>query len=227
MLKRAVQEAAEGRGLDKEQVGAGEDNILGVGVDIDKGVIEAIRDGWQAKGPDNDIEEDLATEESKSVYWAPLLQTVLWAYRCSRHTSTGYSPAMLAFGMELRLPVDTVAAEENMPKTITEEKHREEVSRKIRWLTEGIPGLRELKTKEMDISSFKQYELGQRVWKRESKYDGKGFAPVFAPRWTGPFVIHSVWDKNVYKLRTDPLITGKVGGVFEEPHQRKQVEGVR
>lgn len=67
MLKRAVQEAAEGssvdgdRKRDGEQVGAGENNILRVGVDIDKGVIEAIRDGWQASGPDNAIEEDLAT----------------------------------------------------------------------------------------------------------------------------------------------------------------------
>ena len=31
----------------------------------------------------------------------------------------------------------------------------------------------------------------QRVWKRESKYDGKGFVLVFAPRWTGPFY-HSI-----------------------------------
>ena len=79
----------------------------------------------------------------------------------------------------------------------------------MKFLTEGIPGLRELKTEKVSVGAFKEYELGQRVWKRESKYDGKGFAPVFAPRWTGPFVIPSVWDKNVYKLPTDPLITRK------------------
>ncbi|KAF8436131.1 hypothetical protein BGX38DRAFT_1122246, partial [Terfezia claveryi] len=43
-------------------------------------------------------------EAAEGIYWVPLLQTVLWAYRCSRHTSTGYSPAMLALGKELRMP---------------------------------------------------------------------------------------------------------------------------
>ncbi|KAF8445288.1 hypothetical protein BGX38DRAFT_1271323 [Terfezia claveryi] len=185
MLKRAVQEAAEG-----ERVVTGENNVLGIGVDIDSRVIEAIRDGWQA---DNAIEEDLATEETKSVYWAPLLQTVLWAYHCSRHTSTGYSPAMLALGKELRMPFDQT---DEHPKT--EAEHGVLIARRINWLTEGIPGLRELKTKEVGIGSFKQYELGQRMMDRT-------------------FFIHSVWDKNVYKLRTDPLITGKRVGYLKNP----------
>lgn len=91
------------------------------------------------------------------------------------------------------------------------------IARRINWLTEGIPGLRELKAKAVDIGLLKEFELGQRVWKRESKYDRKGFAPVFAPRRTGPFVIHSVWDKNVYKLRTVPFITGKRVGYLKNP----------
>jgi len=62
---------------------------------------------------------------------------------------------------------------------------------------------------------YRKYELGEKVWKRESKYDTKGFTPVFAPRWTGPFVIHAIWDKNVYKLRTDPLVTGKKVGYLQ------------
>ncbi|RPB26458.1 hypothetical protein L211DRAFT_835305 [Terfezia boudieri ATCC MYA-4762] len=111
--------------------------------------------------------------------------------------------------MELRLPVDTIEAERKMHG---DEGHKEEVGRRIKWLRDGIPGLREIKEDKAASGAFRQYELGQRVWKRESKYDGKGFALVFAPRWTGPFVIHSVWDKNVYKLRTDPFITEKREG---------------
>ena len=62
-----------------------------------------------------------------------------------------------------------------------------------------------------------KFVLGQKVWKRESKYDTKGFTPVFALRWTGPFVIHSVWDKNVSKLRIDSLVTGKKVGYLKNP----------
>lgn len=51
----------------------------------------------------------------------------------------------------------------------------------------------------------------------ESKYDGKDSAPVFAPRWSGPFIIHAVWDRNVYKLRTDPMVTGKQTGFIRHP----------
>lgn len=105
------------------------------------------------------------------------------------------------------MPFDLQQGSDLYPKTDNE--HKSVVSRRIRWLTEGIPSLRELKAENGDIGQFKGFELGQRVWKRESKYDGKGYAPVFAPRRTGPFVIHSVWDKNVYKLRTDPVVTGK------------------
>ena len=28
--------------------------------------------------------------------------------------------------------------------------------------------------------------------------------PVFAPRWTGPFIVHSVYNKGAYRLRTIP-----------------------
>ena len=59
--------------------------------------------------------------------------------------------------------------------------------------------------------------MADKVWKRESKIDGKGFVPVFVPRWTGPFDIHLAWDKNVYKLRSDPLITGKKVGYLKNP----------
>lgn len=57
-----------------------------------------------------------------------------------------------------------------------------------------------------------RFQLGQGVWKREPKYDGKGkFIPVFAPRWTGSYVIYSVFDKDVYKLRTEAAGGKKVG----------------
>lgn len=63
---------------------------------------------------------------------------------------------------------------------------------RIRWLKEGILGLREVKV-EGEVGSFKHFELGawkREFWKRELKYDGKGYSAVFAPRWTGPFVVH-------------------------------------
>ena len=60
------------------------------------------------------------------------------------------------------------------------------VKRRSKWLTEGIPGLKEVKPENnQEIGVVKQFDVGQRVWKGDSKYDGKGFAPVFPPTWTG------------------------------------------
>jgi len=185
MLKRAVQEAAEVGGKEEG------DNVLGVGAQVYEGVIEAKREGLQDAPT---IEEDPDMEESKAVYCAPILQTVLWAYRCTPRTTIGYSPAMLALGKELGMPFDMSRVGEidrGKEGEINEyskpdEEHKESISRRIRWLTEGIPGLRELKVDNV-VGAYKELELGQRVWKRESKYDGKGFASVFAPRWTWSF----------------------------------------
>ena len=200
MLKRAVQEAIEGSRSEKED----EDNILGVGVELDEEIVKNIKDGLK-KVPEVEIEEE-EVEETRAIYWVPLLQTVLWAYRSTPHTVTGYSPAMLVLGNELQMPFDKLMEVEQYPNTA--ENHTEQILRRIKWLMEGIPGLRQIKEPGEEVSKVWTFELGQRVWKRESKYDGKGFAPVFAPRWTGPFVIHSVWGKNVHKLRTDRAITG-------------------
>ena len=39
---------------------------------------------------------------------------------------------------------------------------------------------------DREMGASKQFELGQRVWKRKSQYEGKRFAAVFAPRSAGP-----------------------------------------
>ena len=127
--KRAVQEPIEGCRNDGEWLRVCEDNIR---VDIDIGVIEAIRDVWQGNGP---IAADRATEKSKSVDWATLLSTMLWAYRCYCHM---YSPAMLALGKKLQMRFDLDKANEH---TKTDTEHRLHIASRIKWLTVGIRGL--------------------------------------------------------------------------------------
>jgi len=209
MLKRAVQEAVEVAA--KKEVG-GDNNIMAVGAAIDAKVLAKVREGEGerlelAEG----IEED-EPKEAKKAYWAPLLQSVLWAYRVTPHTITGVSPAMLALGIEPRLPVDLAADDATMKAPGTDDEHQELVAKRLRYLYDAILGLREVKEQKAVDRGYRKYELGEKVWKRESKYDAKGYTPVFAPRWTGPFVIHAIWDKNVYKLRTDPLVTRKKVG---------------
>ena len=137
------------------------------------------------------------------------------SYRCTPHVKTRMSPAMLALGTELRMPFDIDTGPPVEPKT--DEEHRNLVAMRLKYVCEGIPGLGEVKEQKGENRSVQEFVLGEKVWKRESKYDGKGFTPVFAPSWTGSFIIHSVWDKNVCELRMDPLVTGKNVGYLRNP----------
>ena len=145
----------------------------------------------------------------------PLLFTVLWVYRGTPHSTTWMSPALLALGHELKMPAEL--SERTMVVPQTDEAHREIVEKRLQWVTKRIEGLQELRRGRRDSTQVQRFQLGQKVWKREPKYDGKGkFVPVFAPRWTGPYVVHSVYDRDVYKLRTEPS-SGKKAGYLKNP----------
>ena len=211
MLKRTVAAAAHSqRCNDVEADGI---RVVGIGLDLDTKILDAIAAVKKAPVV-SEVEDVPVMDADVTVHWSPLLHTVLWVYRATPHSVTGLSPALLALGRELRLPMDLQASMESDVAPLTDVEHRELIARRLHWITDRIDGLQELCHGRRDSSSKyeAQFQLGQKVWKREPKYDGKGkFVPVFAPRWTGPFVIHSVYDKNVYKLRTIPDDTKKVG----------------
>ena len=189
-------------------------NVYGVDLTLDEHILDAIR---SAKEPAPDIidEEDaVPVPAARVVHWSPLLYTVLWVYRATPHSATGMSAALLALGRELRLPMD--ASHPSPPPSVTDAAHKELILKRLQWVSDTVPGLRALQAPAAEVTTPPRFQLGQKVWKRESKYDGKGFVPVFAPRWTGPFVIHSVYDKGAYKLRTLPS-DGKRSGYLRNP----------
>ena len=187
-----------------------------MGLDLDDKIIEAISAAQPGvEAPSVMLDDIPVVDMNASVHWSPLLHTVLWVYRATPHSATGLSPALLALGHELRLPMDVSDGPAPAAVSpITDEEHKAIIAKRLRWITERIEGLKELHYGRRDSSSKydSQFQLGQKVWKREPKFDGKGkFVPVFAPRWTGPYVIHSVYDRNVYKLRTVPDGSKKTG----------------
>ncbi|RPB21348.1 hypothetical protein L211DRAFT_870048 [Terfezia boudieri ATCC MYA-4762] len=127
-----------------------------------------------------------AENDEPSPYWAHLMPSKLYAYRCSPHSA-------LAF------PVDT-SSSINLKVAIFQ---------RIKFLTDVIPTFR-AKPAPKDVEVAKAvFEVVDRVWVRDSKYD-VGFPPVFAPHWKGPYYVKDRLDKNVYRLRTDPEVRGSV-----------------
>jgi transposase InsO family protein len=147
-------------------------------------------------------------EDDGKVAWVGSLAAVLWVYRCTPHSTTKVSPAFLVFGSNIRIPIDGPTDDNVIPETSDE--HRELVAQRIRFISDVIPGIRdERRTSETRPNADAEFHVGDLVWLRETKYDGKELCPVFAPRWTGPFQVWEVWDKGAYRLRSLPKYSGK------------------
>ena len=211
MLRRTVAAA-----ISTSKVSTAEEvRVVGVDLALDEGILNAIvagHDEQSNRSPAVVDEEEEDVVSTGGVHWSPLLYTVLWVYRATPHSATGMSPALLALGKELRLPMDRPS--DTIPDT--DDTHKELVLQRLKWVIDAVPGLHELQAPRSTPAPPNAFQLGQKVWKRESKYDGKGFVPVFAPRWTGPFAIHSVYGKGAYKLRTIPE-NGKRVGYLRNP----------
>ncbi|GAO49753.1 hypothetical protein G7K_3895-t1 [Saitoella complicata NRRL Y-17804] len=158
---------------------------------------------------------DCDKNDDGTVKWKPAMYVVLWAYRSMPHHATKASPAYLVYGVELRIPVDapTLANQKVVSPAMImgQAQHRTEVAERIEWLREGIPGLRTaamryVKDKKGNavLVHPKSFNLGDKVWLRDSALDSQAQAPVFSPRWKGPYIVHDVWQKGVYKLRQIP-----------------------
>ena len=147
--------------------------------------------------------------DDPSPYWSHLVPSMLYAYRSSPHSALGgLSPAEVLFGRNLRLPGDHVFPGIGVGD-ISGLDHKAAILQRIKFLTDVVPTLRaQPPPGDSPVSSRIPFGVGDRVWVRDSKYD-VGFPPVFAPRWKGPFIIKDCLDKNVYRLRTDPSISGK------------------
>jgi len=87
---------------------------------------------------------------------------------------------MLTLTTELRMPFDLTTIPVVTPKP--DEEHRMLVTKRLQYLYDTITGLREVKEPKRVEKEHIQFDLGQNVWKRESKYHSKGFTPVFASR---------------------------------------------
>ena len=106
-------------------------------------------------------------ESDAIVHWSPLLHTVLWVYRSTLHSVTGLSPALLALGQELPLLMDISPSPVGDITTdvahITDDEHKAIIAKRLRWITERVEGLQELRFGRRDSACTAKFELGQKV----------------------------------------------------------------
>nr|CAH8864708.1 unnamed protein product [Trichobilharzia regenti] len=136
--------------------------------------------------------------------WDEVLPQCLLAYRSSMHSSTGFSPAMLLFGQELRLPVEI--------QTPLLPYEKIDCIPYVRHLRHHLEVAYNLARRHLQSSSDQQktnydrfargptYSLGDYVWLHRPSVPA-GSCPKFYAPWQGPYEIVRHRPPTTYVLR--------------------------
>eukprot|EP00253_Pinus_taeda_P034932 PITA_34932 len=149
-------------------------------------------------------------EENKK-NWHKKLVNALWADRLTTKRSIGTSPYELVYGLEVVFPsslgipviklLQEIQAKPNdikrrINQTIHLQQTREEVYHRTQVLQDNLKKIFDKRTKAKD------FFIGNKVLKWDSRREDKGKHGKFDFLWKGPFVIQVVQGNNTYFLKS-------------------------
>ena len=135
--------------------------------------------------------------------WDKCLPFVLWAYRGTVHSTTGYSPFELLFGRTMKTPIDELAKywkEKQGEKDIEVVEYLRDLGDKL----EIVQGMATIKEKEAKLA-HKKYHDDKAI---ERSFNVGDYVLVFQPRrlsklqneWRGPVVITKKLTEVTYQV---------------------------
>lgn len=138
--------------------------------------------------------------------WDEKLPALLMAYRSAEHETTGYTPAQMMTGREMRLPVDLIT---DVPQTEQHESYHGFVKALKHRLEEIHHQVREqlrLKSDAMKLrydakASQSVLKVGDKVWLYNPRR-GKGRCPKLMSDWEGGYSVISCLSDVTYRIRT-------------------------
>jgi hypothetical protein len=141
--------------------------------------------------------------------WDTLIPSVLFAYRTARQSITKIEPFYLVYGRPAKLPISIEQPDEKDTSLLD----------RIEDLVNVLPQSRENAKKQIRKVQQKQksyhdqqqirkvqFQIGDQVLMYNAAKD-KQWSEKLESKWKGPFYIHNILPKGVYKLRT---LEGKV-----------------
>jgi len=140
--------------------------------------------------------------ESERVRWSDLLPYAVWAYNSSVHSSTGFSPYQVVFGLAPRDPrLDMTVFDEATPLVSVEDhvkygftKIRERVHQNI-----DIAKVRYKKNADRSVRRDQEFAVGEKVLVKNQK------GTKFEDRFTGPFRILRILNPASLWVRDDVI----------------------
>ncbi|UYV66979.1 K02A2.6-like, partial [Cordylochernes scorpioides] len=136
--------------------------------------------------------------------WDSQLPILLMAYRSSVHETTGYSPAKMLFGRELKLPCDLIFG---CPNSIGEgsnefvDRLHSRLEKVHRWAREKLEIASEAMKVRYDTHACgNDLQEGGLVWLYNPKRK-KGLSPKLQKSWEGPFRIVKKLNDVVFRIQ--------------------------
>ena len=154
--------------------------------------------------------ESLAKVSEQENEWDEHIESVLFAYRTTKHNTTKKTPFFMVYGREAILPIEDFEKGENFGKEAIIKRTYD----LINLVDERIKALdnieqsqnQQKKRHDNKIKEETKMEIGDKVLlkdaAKEKQYSGK-----LSSKWKGPYYIHEIIGKGAYKLRT---LDGKV-----------------
>jgi hypothetical protein len=154
--------------------------------------------------------EALAKVSEKENEWDEHIESVLFAYRTTKHNTTKKTPFYMVYGREAILPMEeTENGEDFGNKSIMRRiyelinlvEERREALKNIEKSQEG-----QKRRHDGKVKSETKFSIGEKVLLKDAAKE-KQWTGKLSPKWKGPYYIHEVIGMGAYKLRT---MEGKV-----------------
>jgi hypothetical protein len=139
--------------------------------------------------------------------WDERLDLFLLAYRASTHDTTGFTPASLVFGRELRLPCDLlfgVPPDKERPRTNYAAElvdHLHDIHQYARQHLKLASD--RMKTRYDKLANSAGYQEGNMVWLYRP-IRTKGKSPKLQSSWEGPYKVVKRINDVVYRIQRNP-----------------------
>lgn len=148
-------------------------------------------------------------------HWDELLPHLMMAYRSAEHSATGYTPARLMLGRELRLPVDLLTGRpphdelpESTPAYVKALQERlADVHHKVRANLQTTG--QSMKLRFDCAATDPTFKVGDRVWLHNPRRK-KGLSTKLLSPWEGPFVVEERLSAVTFRIRAGQRAKSKV-----------------
>ena len=137
--------------------------------------------------------------------WDQYISSALFAYRTKVQKSTKFTPFFLLYGRQAETPLTQKFGMEDSELEHDLEDHISLITDRLQHVQniarENINRAQEGQKARYDKKvKPKLYQMGEQVLLRESAHENV-HGDKFRPKWSGPYIIHQVWNNGSYKLR--------------------------